>query len=197
MSLKITSPARGATVSGIVPVLVSSPDVQRVNFSIDGVVKGRDLARPFLFDWYTTRYAEGSHTIKAVSGNGKQFDEVTVTVKNAVAPPPLTESPDNTVVVGLSGKIVGKGLHTWAINASGLVVVDGVADASTWGVLRLAYEKGVVWQENQNHLWWGKVLPSDTWTPAAGTATSPIPGALAVTITGTPTVGKTLTAVTQ
>lgn len=110
-------------------------------------------------------------------------------------PPTATESPDNTVVVGTSGSIVGKQGHKWAISPLGVVVVDGMADQNTSGVVRLAYEAGKVWQENQHHLWWSKVLPTDAWTPGAGTFTSPIPGALTVSITGTPKVGSTLTAV--
>ena len=101
----ITSPAIGAKVSGIVPVRVDAPGVKQVNFYIDGVLKGRDSSAPFQFDWYTTRYADGPHTVKAVSGNGKQSAMVTVTVANPPMPGPTpTPLPAGTYGSGSYGR---------------------------------------------------------------------------------------------
>lgn len=94
--MQITNPASGATVSGIVHITVSAPGVKRVSFYVDGVVKGRDASSPFTFEWYTTRYADGPHVIKAVSGDGKQSASVSVNVKNAVTPPPPPPPPAGT-----------------------------------------------------------------------------------------------------
>lgn len=90
--------------------------------------------------------------------------------------PTPTPSSDNTVVVGATGAIIDAAGHKWTITTDGKVAVDGIADAVTSGVLRLAYESGKVWQENTNRLWWYKTQPSDTWLPQGGTATSPVPG---------------------
>lgn len=80
--ITITQPINGSTVKGIVPVLVTAPGVAKINFYVDGVHKGTDSASPFRFDWYTTNYPDGTHTVKAVSGNGKQSASVAVTVQN-------------------------------------------------------------------------------------------------------------------
>ena len=97
-----------------------------------------------------------------------------------------TPSPSGTVVVGTSGSIVDSNLHTWTINSAGQVAQNGVADTNTMNVLELAYVNGVVWQENINHLWWSWV--SNTWTPPAGTSTSPLGS---VSPSGTVVVGTT------
>ena len=81
-------------------------------------------------------------------------------------------SPSGTVVVGTSGHIVDNNGNIWTINAAGQVAQNGVADTNTMNVLELAYVNGIVWQENINHLWWSWV--SNTWTPPAGTSTSPV-----------------------
>ncbi|MBN8873238.1 MAG: hypothetical protein J0H67_10410, partial [Rhodospirillales bacterium] len=73
------------------------------------------------------------------------------------------------------------------ITSGGQVAVNGVVDATTARVTVLAYEKGLVWQENADKLWWSKSKPTDAWGPAAGTTTSPIPP----TVTPVPTPAPT------
>ena len=70
----ITNPSNGDTVNGTVTITIDSnynPTIQ-----IDGVVVGSGLS----YDWDTTQYADGSHTIEA-SARG-HTDTVTVTVDN-------------------------------------------------------------------------------------------------------------------
>lgn len=82
--MTITAPLNGARVQGTVTVTVSAPGVQRVQFYIDGTKKTVDTASPFVWTWDTTAVQNGSHTIKAVSGNGKQSASVMVTVANPI-----------------------------------------------------------------------------------------------------------------
>lgn len=176
-SLKITSPAEGATVSGVVHVAIDAVGVQRVNVYVDAIdsahLRARDAAPPFGYDWYTTRFPDGPHTVYVVSGSGKVRAERRFVVANSVD----AESPDNTVVVGPGSSIVGKDGHRWEISAGGFVRVDGVDDTTTGQVTRLAYEGGKVWQEaGPNRLWWWKTIPSDGWQGGAGITQSPIPG---------------------
>jgi hypothetical protein len=92
-----------------------------------------------------------------------------------VAPPPPA-SPDNTIVkVGSAAAIVDASGNKWTITAGGQVAVGGVADTTTAGVTELAYEKGLIWQENAGGLWWSKTSTSAAWGPAAGTTISPVP----------------------
>lgn len=101
MSVKITSPVKGSTVKGVVTIRVDAPSIKQVSFYVDGVLKGKDQSAPFAFDWYTTRYGDGTHVIKAVSNNGKFSDTATYVVAN-VAPVP-TPIPTPTTTVTLTG----------------------------------------------------------------------------------------------
>lgn len=125
-SVTIVSPAAG-TVSGVVTVKVDAPGVQRVNFYVDGVLKGQDVAAPFAFAWHTTNYKDGPHTVKAVSGNGKLSNSRAFTVKNATAVAPSTVSNSLTAGVTLTGtypwKVATAGdcasVEFWATSAAG------------------------------------------------------------------------------
>jgi hypothetical protein len=91
-------------------------------------------------------------------------------------PLPLPPSPDNTVLkAGSAAAIVDASGNKWTITSTGQVAINGVADTTTAGVVVLAYEKGLIWQENTTSLWWSKTSPGAAWGPAAGTATSPVP----------------------
>lgn len=97
----ITSPSPGATVGGVVTVRADAPGTQRINWYVDGIdpthLRARDTVAPFTYDWYTTRFADGPHTVYAVSGNGKAKASVQVYVKNAAPvvkqPPTISGTP--------------------------------------------------------------------------------------------------------
>lgn len=64
--------------------------------------------------------------------------------------------------------------HVWGIDTTGHITVDGVSTTDNGNVIELAYVGGLIWQENNNNLWWSKSSPTATWTPQAGTATPPL-----------------------
>jgi hypothetical protein len=70
----ITAPTNGATVSGVVTITVDAFQTPRIN--IDGV----QVASAYSFDWDTTAYSDGSHTIEAKVPAVN--DIITVTVDN-------------------------------------------------------------------------------------------------------------------
>lgn len=76
-------------------------------------------------------------------------------------PPTVTASRDNTLITTVGPVITDANGHTWGIGSGGQVVIDGVADTTTGRVIELAYEKGAIWQENADKLWWGKAKPGD------------------------------------
>ena len=85
-------------------------------------------------------------------------------------------SANNTVGGGPYGVlIIDANANVWSINASGQVLVNGVADPTTANVVALAYENDQVWQENTSGLWWAKSSPDDAWSPTYGTPVSPLP----------------------
>jgi hypothetical protein len=89
-TVTITSPSNGATVSGTVPITTSTTGaIDEVRFYIDGSHKYTDTSSPFSWNWDTTTYSEGSHTIRVdgyASGVFADDDTVTVTVDNIVEP---------------------------------------------------------------------------------------------------------------
>jgi endoglucanase len=87
--------------------------------------------------------------------------------------PPVTASPNDTVVSAAGGQIVDLNGNIWTLHA-GQVVVNGTADTSAHDVVMLAFVSGHVWKGNSGSLWWSKVMPSDAWSPSAGTRTNPL-----------------------
>ncbi|MBN1329866.1 MAG: caspase family protein [Candidatus Heimdallarchaeota archaeon] len=88
-TVSITSPASGATVSGTTTISASASDnvgVTKVEFYIDGSLKGTDTTSPYSYSWVTTGYSDGSHTIYAkaydAAGNVGTTATRTVTVNN-------------------------------------------------------------------------------------------------------------------
>ena len=83
--VRITSPAAGSTVSGVVLVTVSTDGlagIRRIDLFVDGVREQVDYHSPFLFAWPTFAMPAGSHTLSAtlVCTDGTTVRSATVTV---------------------------------------------------------------------------------------------------------------------
>lgn len=99
-NVSISSPANGATVSGIVNVVSSASDnvgVVRVEIYLDDVKIATINTAPYEYAWETRSYANGSHSLKAKAFDANQSAEsgVTVTINN-------TESDSEKPVVSVS-----------------------------------------------------------------------------------------------
>lgn len=95
-TVSITSPASGATVSGVVTITATASDdkgIAEADLAFDGQPGGSTTAAaPYSFDWDTTKMANGSHAVQltVIDTDGtKASSSVTVTVDN-VATPPVT-----------------------------------------------------------------------------------------------------------
>ena len=87
----LTSPASGATVSGVVRLEATASDigsgVARVEFYVDGKLEGTSTLLPYRINWNTNakKVSKGSHTIYAVvfdrAGNSRTTTPITVTVR--------------------------------------------------------------------------------------------------------------------
>jgi hypothetical protein len=91
-TLSISSPASGATVSGIATVSASASDnvgVAKVELFVDGTLYATDTAAPYSFAWNTAQASNGSHTLLVVgtdaAGNAGSITQ-TVVVSNNHAP---------------------------------------------------------------------------------------------------------------
>jgi hypothetical protein len=126
----ITSPAAGATVSGVVTISASATDdvgVAGVEFQLDGGPPVPDTTAPYSISWDTTGTSNGSHTLTAMAqdtaGNRTTSAPVTVTVFNG--PPPDTTPPTVAITSPASGATVA-GPVTISADASDNVGVVGV-----------------------------------------------------------------------
>ncbi|HSP79404.1 MAG TPA: PHB depolymerase family esterase, partial [Myxococcaceae bacterium] len=95
-TVSLTFPTAGATVSGAIDLAATASDdigVSKVEFYIDGALVGLGVpsqqAGPYLYNWNTTSYTTGSHTVRAraydAAGNSASSSSVTVTVDQAAA----------------------------------------------------------------------------------------------------------------
>jgi PKD repeat protein len=92
-SIAVTSPADGATVSGIVTLTATASDniaVASVRFYVDNVQVGPTLtSAPYTYNWDSETVSNGSHTIIAkawdAAGNVGTSSTITITVTNANA----------------------------------------------------------------------------------------------------------------
>lgn len=82
-AVSISSPANGATVSGITNVVSAASDnvgVTRVEIYIDDAKVSTISTAPYSYAWETRSYANGSHTVKAKAYDANQSAEATITV---------------------------------------------------------------------------------------------------------------------
>jgi len=97
MSVAITSPSNGSTVSGTVGVSVSatsSAGINRVELYVDGVLSGTAYSAPYSFAWNTTGLS-GSHSLvsKAYDPNGNNATSAaqSVSIASADTTPPSVQ----------------------------------------------------------------------------------------------------------
>ncbi len=88
-TVAMTAPAPGANVSGSVTMSANASDnvgVSRVEFLVDGVLKGSDMTAPYSYFWDSTTTANGSRVLTArafdAAGNSATSAGVTVNVNN-------------------------------------------------------------------------------------------------------------------
>jgi Bacterial Ig domain len=68
-TVDIVAPADGEEVSGLVTIAVDAADgdgVARIEFRIDGMLRGSDGSPPYEHLWQTANYSPGEHTVEAV-----------------------------------------------------------------------------------------------------------------------------------
>ncbi|MCX7796947.1 MAG: clostripain-related cysteine peptidase [bacterium] len=93
-TVSITNPQNGVTVAGTVKIQVSVTErgrkkapsgINRVEFYIDGSKIGEDSSSPYEYNWNTTQYSNGSHTITVKAydnANNSATASITVNVLN-------------------------------------------------------------------------------------------------------------------
>ncbi|WP_408950134.1 PHB depolymerase family esterase [Lysobacter sp. Hz 25] len=98
----LTSPANGASVSGVVALGANASDdvgVERVDFLIDGALLASDGEAPYAASWNSSTASNGIHHLQAraedVTGNTAVSLAVQVEVSGGTSGPPLVMEFDN------------------------------------------------------------------------------------------------------
>ncbi|OGS43220.1 MAG: hypothetical protein A2539_09635 [Elusimicrobia bacterium RIFOXYD2_FULL_34_15] len=112
-TITITNPANSAIVSGTISFSANASDdksVKQVDFYVDNILKYIDSSSPYAWNWNTTGYSNGTHTIKAVvtDTSDKTADaQISVTVSNAaISDDKITieVKPTDTVINPMTGQ---------------------------------------------------------------------------------------------
>lgn len=140
----ISSPTNGSTVSGTVTVSANATDnkaVEKVEFYIDGALKGTDTSSPYSYSWDTTTFANGSHSIYAkaydTSANEATSATISVTVSNTTTPSDTTapvvtiSSPEDGTAVSGRVQISASATDNVAVASMELLIDNSVVATST------------------------------------------------------------------
>ena len=104
-TVRITSPAAGASVTGTVSVAADATDdrgVTGVQFAVDGVALGaEDTTAPYSAPWDTSTSAAGGHSLTAVARDAAGNRTTSAPVAVTVPAPPPPRFVNDRVVVGL------------------------------------------------------------------------------------------------
>lgn len=138
---QVTSPANGSTVAGTVSVGVSGADnvgVTKVEWYLNGALKGSSAGASASFAWNTTTAANGSYTLQAkaydAAGNVGSSATVSVSVQNAAAD---TTPPSAAILSPATGAKVAKTVKVSVTSSDNVAVkrvdllVDGKVYASS------------------------------------------------------------------
>jgi hypothetical protein len=112
---------------------------------------------------------------------GTTWSVATTTSPIATTPTPTpvpkpTPSPDNTVIIAPStAAIIDASGNSWTITAGAQMAENGTAIAATKNVTELAWEKGVVWQENTSGNWYSTTGLGPTTVSPVPTTPTPVP----------------------
>lgn len=104
LSVAITSPSNGATVSGIIMITATAANADSVQFEVDGAPVSNVLtAAPYTYNLNTATLSNGSHTVTAYAVAGSEdirSTPVTITVNNVAVVDPCApyDNWDGTVI---------------------------------------------------------------------------------------------------
>jgi fibronectin type 3 domain-containing protein len=137
-TVRITSPADGEAVSGVVAISASASDdvsVFKVVFYVDGGLLSEDASAPYSASWDTTQTGTGFHTISASayddSGNRGDSTAISVTTGGGSSTGTLLSKDFENLAAGTDwSRWNDSSLLAGAINANGGTVASALATAN-------------------------------------------------------------------
>ena len=136
-TVSITAPANGAFVTGIVPIDATATDnvggtgVAKVEFYVDGTLKGTDTTPPYGYSWDTSTATEGVHQLVAKAYDGANnigtSATVSVTVDRTVPTVAITAPTNGAVLKGIVT------IDATATDSSGVTKVELYVDGALLG----------------------------------------------------------------
>jgi hypothetical protein len=143
-SVSITSPTASSNLSGTVTVSATATDnsggkgVSKVEFYVDGVLKGTDTTSPYAYSWDTKTATDAAHSLTAraydasVTPNSRLSAAVSVTVDNSDKTPPSaplnlrsTGNTYNSVSLAWDASTDNVGVAGYRLSRNGVQVYSG------------------------------------------------------------------------
>ena len=165
VTVSITSPASGATVSGTITVAANATaaaGVSSVQFLLDGANLGMaDTTSPYSASWDTTKASNGSHVLTATAtdtSNHQASANVSITVNNTSTPPATVSITSPASGATISGTIA---VSATASAAAGVSSVQFLLDGANLGSADSSSPYSVSWDtttaSNGSHVLAAKV----------------------------------------
>ena len=135
-AVSLTSPAGGATVSGVVTFAASvsaSPAPSQVSFAVDGTTVATVTSSPWSYSWNSASVANGSHSITATAVNScgsTTSTAVSVTVSNSSTTYAISGTVSGAVSSGVAVALSGTSSATATTSSSGAYTFSGLANGS-------------------------------------------------------------------
>jgi hypothetical protein len=143
-TVSLTSPAAGTSVSGTVHISATASDnvgVSKVDFYVDGALKGTDTSTPYSYDWDTTNggthHCNGAHThavMARASDAAGNLGSSTVTVNMNNPAHCANPPPPPTLVGDINGDCLVNSLDFSIMNSKWLTN-DATADLNRDGLV--------------------------------------------------------------
>ncbi|MCI4398646.1 MAG: metallophosphoesterase, partial [Acidobacteria bacterium] len=135
-TVSVSSPAGGATVTGVVTLAASvsaSPAPTQVSFAVDGTTVATVTSSPWSASWNSASVANGSHTVVATAVNScasTTSSAVSVTVSNTSATYSISGTVSGAATSGVTMTLSGAASKTTTTASDGTYTFSGLANGS-------------------------------------------------------------------
>jgi hypothetical protein len=147
-TVTLTAPTNGSALKGAATISATASDnvggsgIAKVEFYVDGALKGTDTTTPYSISWDTTTATNASHTVSAIAydaatpANTATSGNTTVTVDNAAPTAPsnlqMTANTFTSITLSWSASTDNVGVTGYRISRNGTVLTTTSASTFTY-----------------------------------------------------------------